>query len=73
MGPRAVKLNPYSLYLRRVKCLNVSVFCDDKFMAIEYKPSHPFRGQIFVNSNLRDCSIQGQQKYIIFVFNFLKL
>ncbi|XP_055849800.1 uncharacterized protein LOC129914525 [Episyrphus balteatus] len=59
MGPRSLKFKPMSVYMRRVKCLDVSVICSNEEMVVKYSPSDWFRGKIYVSAHSEDCMTMG--------------
>lgn len=59
MGPRSLKFKPMFVYMRRVKCLDVSVICSNDEMIVKYSPNDWFRGKIYVNSHSEDCMTMG--------------
>uniref|UniRef100_A0A1B0BRF1 Apple domain-containing protein n=1 Tax=Glossina palpalis gambiensis TaxID=67801 RepID=A0A1B0BRF1_9MUSC len=59
LGPRSLKLRKNSVYMRRVKCLDVHVICTHDEMIIKYTPKDWFRGKMYVSQHSKDCMIQG--------------
>ncbi|XP_036224675.2 uncharacterized protein [Bactrocera oleae] len=59
MGPRSLKLREKSVYMRRVKCLDVQVLCTQDEMAIKYTPKDWFHGKMYVNMHSKHCMAQG--------------
>uniref|UniRef100_A0A1A9X2J2 Apple domain-containing protein n=1 Tax=Glossina brevipalpis TaxID=37001 RepID=A0A1A9X2J2_9MUSC len=59
LGPRSLKLRKSSVYMRRVKCLDVHVICTQDEMIIKYTPKDWFRGKMYVSQHSKDCMIQG--------------
>lgn len=59
MGPRSLKFKSMSVYMRRVKCLDVSVMCSNDEMVVKYTPDESFRGKIYVSSHSEDCMTMG--------------
>ncbi|XP_055903284.1 uncharacterized protein LOC129939332 [Eupeodes corollae] len=59
IGPRSLKFKPMSVYMRRVKCLDVSVICSHEEMVVKYSPNDFFRGKIYVRSHSEDCMTMG--------------
>lgn len=46
--------------MRRVKCLNLSVICQNDEMIVKYSPTHLFRGRMYANSHSEECGIEGE-------------
>ncbi|XP_011184754.1 uncharacterized protein LOC105213550 isoform X1 [Zeugodacus cucurbitae] len=59
MGPRSLKLREKSVYMRRVKCLDVQVLCTQDEMAIKYTPKDWFHGKMYVSMHSKHCMAQG--------------
>ncbi|EDW98093.2 uncharacterized protein LOC6537840 [Drosophila yakuba] len=59
LGPRSLKLRENSVYMRRVKCLDVRVFCTRDEMSIKYNPKDWFAGKIYASMHSKDCLARG--------------
>ncbi|KAH8310962.1 hypothetical protein KR044_003587, partial [Drosophila immigrans] len=59
LGPRSLKLRDNSVYMRRVKCLDVQVFCTRDEMSIRYKPKDAFTGKMYASMHSTDCQVRG--------------
>uniref|UniRef100_W8BCC6 Uncharacterized protein n=1 Tax=Ceratitis capitata TaxID=7213 RepID=W8BCC6_CERCA len=59
MGPRSLKQREKSVYMRRVKCLDVQVICTQDEMAIKYTPKDWFHGKMYVSMHSNHCMVQG--------------
>ncbi|KNC34908.1 hypothetical protein FF38_11073 [Lucilia cuprina] len=59
MGPRSLKLRENSVYMRRVKCLDVQVVCTQDDMSIRYTPKDWFQGKMYVSMHSKECMVQG--------------
>ncbi|XP_016990097.1 uncharacterized protein LOC108052253 [Drosophila rhopaloa] len=59
LGPRSLKLRDNSVYMRRVKCLDVRVFCTRDEMSIKYNPKDWFAGKIYASMHSKDCLARG--------------
>lgn len=59
LGPRSLKLRENSVYMRRVKCLDVRVFCTREEMTIKYNPKDWFAGKIYASMHSKDCLARG--------------
>ncbi|TMW51793.1 hypothetical protein DOY81_003131 [Sarcophaga bullata] len=59
MGPRSLKLRENSVYMRRVKCLDVQVLCTHEEMSIRYTPKDWFNGKMYVSMHSKECMVQG--------------
>ncbi|XP_023035682.1 uncharacterized protein LOC6650622 [Drosophila willistoni] len=59
LGPRSLKLRENSVYMRRVKCLDVQVYCTRNEMTIGYRPKDWFAGKIYASMHSKDCQAQG--------------
>ncbi|XP_036346472.1 uncharacterized protein LOC118755754 [Rhagoletis pomonella] len=59
MGPRSLKLREKSVYMRRVKCLDVQVLCTQDEMAIKYTPKDWFYGKMYASMHSKQCMVQG--------------
>ncbi|XP_037943924.1 uncharacterized protein LOC119676740 [Teleopsis dalmanni] len=59
MGPRSLKERENSVYMRRVKCLDVQVICTNNEMAIKYTPKDWFSGKMYVSLHSKDCVALG--------------
>ncbi|XP_001357829.4 uncharacterized protein [Drosophila pseudoobscura] len=59
LGPRSLKLRDNSVYMRRVKCLDVQVFCTREEMSIRYNPKDWFAGKIYASMHSKDCLARG--------------
>ncbi|XP_060650346.1 uncharacterized protein LOC132787362 [Drosophila nasuta] len=59
LGPRSLKLRENSVYMRRVKCLDVQVFCTRDEMSIRYKPKESFTGKMYASMHSKDCQVTG--------------
>uniref|UniRef100_A0A1I8NR90 ZP domain-containing protein n=1 Tax=Stomoxys calcitrans TaxID=35570 RepID=A0A1I8NR90_STOCA len=59
MGPRSLKQRENSVYMRRVKCLDVQVLCTHNEMSIRYTPKDWFQGKMYVSMHSKECMVQG--------------
>ncbi|XP_067618989.1 uncharacterized protein [Eurosta solidaginis] len=59
MGPRSLKQREKSIYMRRVKCLDVQVLCTQNEMTIKYSPKDWFNGKMYANMHSKQCVVQG--------------
>ncbi|EDV95054.1 GH23882 [Drosophila grimshawi] len=59
LGPRSLKLRDNSIYMRRVKCLDVKVFCTRDEMSIRYMPKDWFTGRMYASMHSKDCQVSG--------------
>uniref|UniRef100_A0A1I8NAG5 ZP domain-containing protein n=1 Tax=Musca domestica TaxID=7370 RepID=A0A1I8NAG5_MUSDO len=59
MGPRSLKLRMNSVYMRRVKCLDVQVLCTPNEMSIRYSPKDWFQGKMYVSMHSKECMVHG--------------
>ncbi|XP_053946811.1 uncharacterized protein LOC128855704 [Anastrepha ludens] len=59
MGPRSLKLREKSVYMRRVKCLDVQVLCTQEEMTIKYAPKDWFHGKMYANMHSKQCMVLG--------------
>ncbi|XP_023171045.2 uncharacterized protein LOC111599595 [Drosophila hydei] len=59
LGPRSLKLRDNSVYMRRVKCLDVQVFCTRDEMNVRYKPKDWFTGRMYASMHSKDCQVSG--------------
>ncbi|KAH8251861.1 hypothetical protein KR038_009828 [Drosophila bunnanda] len=59
LGPRSLKLRDNSVYMRRVKCLDVRVFCTREEMSIRYNPKDWFVGKMYASMHSKDCLARG--------------
>ncbi|XP_073815455.1 uncharacterized protein [Musca autumnalis] len=59
MGPRSLKLRENSVYMRRVKCLDVQVLCTSTEMSIRYSPKDWFQGKMYVSMHSKECMVHG--------------
>ncbi|XP_017003063.2 uncharacterized protein [Drosophila takahashii] len=59
LGPRSLKLRENSVYMRRVKCLDVRVFCTRDEMSIKYNPKDWFAGKIYASMHSKECLARG--------------
>ncbi|KAH8417546.1 hypothetical protein KR222_001704, partial [Zaprionus bogoriensis] len=57
LGPRSLKLRENSVYMRRVKCLDVQVFCTRDEMSIRYRPKEWFHGKMYASMHSKDCQV----------------
>ncbi|KAM8703838.1 hypothetical protein ACLKA7_008464 [Drosophila subpalustris] len=57
LGPRSLKLRENSIYMRRVKCLDVQVFCTRDEMSIRFKPKDAFSGKMYASMHSKDCQV----------------
>ncbi|XP_030563683.1 uncharacterized protein LOC115764648 [Drosophila novamexicana] len=59
LGPRSLKLRDNSVYMRRVKCLDVQVFCTRDEMTVRYKPKDSFTGKMYASMHSKECQVSG--------------
>ncbi|ALC47030.1 CG17111 [Drosophila busckii] len=59
LGPRSLKLRENSVYMRRVKCLDVQVICTRDEMSIRFKPKDHFAGSMYASMHSKDCQVSG--------------
>ncbi|XP_030369820.1 uncharacterized protein LOC115620630 [Scaptodrosophila lebanonensis] len=59
LGPRSLKLRDNSVYMRRVKCLDVKVVCTRDEMSIKYRPRDWFVGNMYASMHSKDCLARG--------------